>query len=238
MGDSLTLFVQLKTQYSQLHDPLYGDCLVIPTKAFQNDWYETLRSEGHKTFQGTVDGRAVLLGQLKETLVSKTDASTSEPKPVYEPKPEQTRKKHTYGISWTQDEDKELIKGVTLGLTDVQIAEKLPGRTEVAVKQRKNRLKKYGLLPGRKGKRGRPPGRKTSTPAPDPTPQITESRGPEPAPTPIDAPAAPHTEAPAAPARESAFQIRTTLTINLNVNCNDANSVENALKVLHEARRI
>jgi len=233
MGNPIGLLEQLKEKYAVIDDPIYKECLVIPATEFGKAWDEQLRAEGHKIFQNSVGGRAVFFVQLAVSKLGQSETQ-GESKLVYEPPAEQTRKKHLYGFRWTQDEDKELIKGVTLNLTDAQIAEKLPGRTQVAVKQRRGRLEKHGILPGKKSKRGRPPGRKTSTPAPGGVPFPIHKDEPLPTPTPTPIPTS--TAAPATPAREPAFQIRTTLTINLNVNCNDALSVQNALKILQEAR--
>ena len=223
-----SLLEQLKEKYAVLEDPLYGSCLVIPSKEFGADWENKLRAEGHKIYQGSAAGRVVFFVQLA-ILKSSGAEGSGKGKVVYEPPLAST--KHSFlGKSWTSEEDKELIKGVTLGQKDKKIAERLPGRTPIAVNQRIHKLRKHGALPkSGRGKRRkllrtevrqapRPEGEEPLTPEPDKEPEKS---------APITAPA------PAAPTIR-VFPIKTTLTISLNINCDDIMAIQNAMRLIRE----
>ena len=238
-GDPMDLLEQLKQQYQEEDDPLAGRCLVIPEKNFQRTWIDELRAQGCEITQGNRGLHPFMFVSLPKQSAKTTTSTTSTESP------EPTKAQPWLGKPWTKDEDKEIIKGVTLGLNDAEIAKRLPGRTEVATKQRRQRLEKHGIIQRKKGKQGRPPARKTSAPALSPIPaRDTQPDKPADAltalrPDEADAEGKSHppTPAPAPQPRTQPFTIHTTLTINLNVNCNDAFSVQNALKVLQEARR-
>jgi len=203
---------------------LYGECLVILAVEFGAAWEKDLKAEGCKIFQGTADGRSAFFVRLpgQGQAEQATEART-----VYEPPPTPqapAKTRRGYGEGWTQEENKELIKGVTLGLTNEEIAERIPGRTVVAVKQRIQRLHKSGVLPKRKV--GRPQRKKS--------PRIA-THMPTPTSTPLSTPVTTTTPAPVT--IKEPFTIRTTLTLNLNVNCADPAAVEAAIQVLKAVRR-
>lgn len=232
MGDFMGLLEELQQKYPPIHDALHGECLIIAADKFRNEWNDELRQQGCRIVQGNLGLHAMVFVSLPtKSTVSTASTESTEP----------TVAQPWLGKPWTQDEDKEIIKGVTLGQTDAEIAKRLPGRTEVATKQRRKRLEKHGAFQPKKPKRGRPPGKTMSTPAPDEKPYavvpgqgrveldiVAEGKSHPPSPVP----------APTSQPRTQSFTIHTTLTVNLNVDCNDASSVANALKLLQEARRI
>ncbi len=229
MGEAITLLRQLTDKYAEITDPIYGKCLVIPTNEYGAAWDQKLKEEGCKIFQGSAGGKTAFFVRLP----GQDRVPAPEPRTVYEmpqkpdpptPKPPARRgpapgKRVGYGLTWTQDEDRELIKLVTLGLSDEAISEKIPGRTATAVKLRKKRLKKHGLL---QTKRGRP--RKTIAPEPPRTSEPTAPQRPTPIPTAIP------TAIPT-PAREPItlpkrpFDVKTNLQVNVSVDCSDPEAV-------------
>jgi hypothetical protein len=125
------------------------------------------------------------------------------PKPA-EPSAGKVSAKKTEG-HWTEGEDEQLIQFWNGKLTLKEIADKVPNRTEAAVKNRLSRLAKRGRIKSRWHKKG-------LEPAP-------------PAPTSTSTPTSTPTHAPI---------VNTSLSLQLNVNCNDAKAVANFLKIIEK----
>jgi hypothetical protein len=131
------------------------------------------------------------------------------------------------GPRWTEDEYKLLIKLWNEHKKVCEIAAEFPGRSGHAVASALARLKQSGAIKGRwaqKKNRFSKVGKDRVVGAESPTPSgektiLKESPTPPAPSTPTDAPI-----------------INTSLTIQLNVNCNDGKAVANFLKIIEKMR--
>lgn len=210
---------ELKENYAVINDKLYGECIVIPASEFGRAWEEDLKAQGCKIFQGTADSRAAFFVKLP---TEKTETA-EEPREVFKPQPVPM---HDPERRWNPIDDATLINLWEANKLIDEIAKHFPNRTAASVKARLQRLRRAGKIEGRYGgpkrlkkKFGRP--RKPESP-----PLISKPVPPEP-PTPQPQPA---TAAPTTTGKEP-FNIRTTLQINLSVDCSDRNAVANFLDI-------
>lgn len=183
----------------------------------------------------------------------KTDAiSVPGPKEVYTPKPASTASPvpmHDPERRWSPVDDARLINFHEAKKTIEEMVPHFPGRNFNGVKSRLQHLRNAGKIQGRYKKKGpgRPRGSKNQPPAapvkPSTSPPVESVPRETPAPTPTSIPTVtpistsiPILTAPRNDAQP--FQIRTTLTLNLNVNCADPTAVDAAILILKEVRRI
>jgi transposase len=168
---------ELRKQFPVRQVTFYGECIVVPGTKFDPDWEAVLGDAGYNCINTDFEGKAVTLVRLRkpnaagELPATKTVFEAPAPsqsnnvtklqsdhKITTEPPREQAGiqrefkgKKRPSGPDWTLEENEKLIAlwSQTPKLKKRVIAASFPGRTEVAVVQRLNRLRKKGTIKGR-----------------------------------------------------------------------------------------
>jgi hypothetical protein len=228
----MNLLEELTEKYSVLDVPSYGKCVIIPAKDFHSDLEKMLRERGVRTFRSHMGGPVIQipLDDLKNTKVATSQPSEGQISPAViaaiksPPKP-----KVLHGPSWNAKEDELLIALRLSGLTEeaaaAEFVKHFPNRTPGAVHNRVNRLIKHGKIEARYGGpkkrkkqkleiREAPPPKEPEPATPEPEEEKSESF-PQ-------------------PVRTQPLDIKTTLTLNITVDCSDRSAVANFLEIVKE----
>jgi len=228
----MTLLEDLKQRFHVRDVAPYGTCIVIPEMKFEPHWEDDLKTQGIKVFYTALNGHPTALVRLKEgtsriepgeKLVysppSPTPTLTAPSKPAPLPM-------HNPERFWSPEEDNKLIElwNQKPEIPIEDITKTFPNRGPSSVKNRLQRLRNAGKIEARYGgpkrhkkKVGRP---KKVT--------VESHAGPS---KPIESHPTPATTT-------SPFEIKTTLSLNITVDCSDRNAVANFLQVIKELRNL
>jgi hypothetical protein len=225
---------QLKEKFPVKNVAPYGNCVVVPGEDFDPDLTVTLWDKYKLTcFDAVLDFKPVTLVQLKpvDSPLEHDDKVTklqSDHKIATAPPPEEAGlqrvlkggKDTPLGPRWTEDEYKLLIKLWNEQKKVREIAAKFPDRSGHAVVAALARLKNSGAIKSRwTQKKGRFSKIMDRAEPPAPSGEKMTLKG------------SPVPPAPSTPV------INTSLTIQLNVNCNDGKAVANFLKIIEKLGR-
>jgi hypothetical protein len=234
---------ELKTKFPVRDVAPYGQCIVVPGDEFDPDWEAELDEQGYSIIETDFGDPAkpVTLVKLKSRM--KADS----PKEVYHPEPNALPQKRKQPVAPWQDpsrrwkaEEDELIIALwnqkhNIPEIHTELRKRFPNRSIHAVKCRVTRLIKAGKIPGRwhKGTKQKKSKAKVATEPESAKPNVSQT-SPKSTPKAPDPSTAAHTAAHTPVHTPVPFSIKTTLTIQLSVNCNDRNAVANLFDIIEK----
>lgn len=131
----MSLFETLKETYLNERVEPYGDVVIVPIKAFQNEWKEQLEADGVKIFSSNYGMQSAFFLRKGKRQASTTEkSSTQQEEPVSE-------KEETIKGKWNFEETQELSQLYSQGKTMQEIAQQL-NRTVPSVT---NKIHELGL---------------------------------------------------------------------------------------------
>ena len=239
----MSLVEKLTEKYSVLDTQAYGKVVCIPKKDFISDLEKLLKESGCRIHPSFMGGPVVLvpLDDLKSIKGLKAAAPTSageienavvseEAIETIKNPPAPKHKTIVHGPSWSPQEDELLIALRNKGLIEEEVAkefcERYPQRTPAGVHNRISRLLKAGKIKHKSELL-----RTAEKEQPENRPKRGRGRPPKPK---DDTQSTPSTPVPAVAANP--FEIKTTLTLNITVDCSDRNAVANFLEIVKKIK--